>query len=728
MSNLQQICYYILILFILFMAGYPLLLFGKKDIQKNWVTDVFGVGTSLLIVVLFWISWIGGEYQKYGWPVAFAILILFVFSCVKRKKKCKECFKQLGKKDIAGLLICFLAGLLPLTIYLMFKAIFPYCDGYTYLCNADYLLANGYRTAVDKEAMVNHPWLSQMFIYQVNHFRIGSQMLLSWFTAIFRTGMSIEVYLPVLGAGVFLCGVAALGFGREENKFTDGERICICLFTAFNIPIIFWIAAYGFMPQLLGSAIIILVISRFTSIREWKKDRKWYIGTEMLFISAFALTYSEMLPFFVLLAGCVLASILIIDKKKFKETFINSILCAAGTAVIILPYLGGMIKAIFSQLGAVVGWDQSKSFRTYAAYFLSTIAPDTTLQMIRENWNFSSFLTVVFSAFLACALLFGIYRVVFRKKEKGIIVETITVSLPYLLLIIYYAFAALNPFGDGRGNSWSLFKVMQYAFVAVVPYIGFYIYNGMKGINKKILVVLGLLFVLFNVKNAIAYQEVRADDMVRVTGNEDDPLNQYYKLMEKYNDDSRVIYLSDNIDGKHRQMVTYFMKNNRLLSDWSTDGYFSSIPQVSKDEGDICLVYGNEEDAIANLMEREYLLQFNSGFYDEERDEKNVWRWCQKESELSLSRYIRNENKLNTLVFDVWPVGSSDNKLVINAEGSSQSLEYILSGEDFTHIEIPLAYDGSSTKLRMEFKGKLEMGNQTDPRELAYRISNWMVR
>lgn len=727
MSAVQQLIYYGIIILVVFMVGYPVVLSLKKEHEKNWIVDTFGVGTAILICISFWSSYLGNGFQKASPVILLLIILVFAVSCFKYRKKCFILVKIVGRANLLGILVCVLTGLLPMMIYFIYHAIYPYCDGFTYLCNADYLLSHGYRDSINTQSLANSPWLSQTYLYQQNGFRIGVQMLLSFFTGLFGADMSVKAYLPILGFGVFLCGVAALGFGRETNKFSDSERLFSAVFTAFNGTIIIWLAEYGFVPQLYGSGLIILGISRFISIRKWEDDKYWYLLSEMLFIGALAYVYNEMLPFFALLAGAYLILILCKDKKRFSKAVLNSIICAGGVIIIILPYFGGMIKAILAMLSATVGWNQEKGILTYILYYFSTIAPDSTIGGIRLTGNSNSLLvTIVFSVMAVGAFLVGLYSRVIKDKEKGNLIEMIILLSPYILMFIYYSFVVDNPFGDGRGNSWSVFKTIQYAFVVAAPYIAYYLLHGLQKLNKILIVIYSIFFVLFNIYNSYLYQGALAQNMIRLTGNLQNPMEEYFKLQNKYKNSNEKIFLSDNIDIKHRQMITYFLKSNTLVSDWSTDGYFADIPlEQEKKPVDICLVYEEADDSIANVVERSYTVDFGNGVYNLEMNEEDEWRWCQKQATLLVNN-ISGFDDLVTFAMDIWPTNSSENEIIIKDE-NGVIFEGKLSAESMTHIEIPIVLQKSVLELELLFEGAIDSGNPLDNRELAYRISNCEV-
>ena len=59
-------------------------------------------------------------------------------------------------------------------------------------------MEHGYNVQIDIQQAIHHPWLSQMFVYQTYHFRIGAQMLLAFVTSVFGVEFSLELFSNLL--------------------------------------------------------------------------------------------------------------------------------------------------------------------------------------------------------------------------------------------------------------------------------------------------------------------------------------------------------------------------------------------------------------------------------------------------------------------------------------------------------------------------------------------------
>ncbi len=593
-----QILYYCCIVFMVFVVGFSLVI-QSNQFQKSWLSKSFLSGAAVMVIVTFWISslYSKGLRQIAGIEIAVLLLLAFILIIIRRESALRY-FKTLTSGDALCFSICFLAGLLPMAVCLILGAQFPYCDGYTYICNGDYLLDYGYRVVADPQDLILHPWLSQTYLYQMLHFRIGSQMLLSVLSGLFGVNFSLELFLPTMSLGIFLCG-AALGGGRTEKYLPDkSTQILAVILLVFNVPIFLWNVFYGFLPQTLGSAFYLASVMNFVDVKRWKENDLWNIITDSLLIAALTLTYNEMLPFFVLVVVSLMIRGFCYCKKDAAQIFIRVLGSAIVSLLLIFIYVPGMIRAVISQFGAVVGWDQNRDLFTYLAHLLSTVPAE-------YNFSFAPDRMTNYAYEILTLIVFGLAVGGWLKCEKEVKRDFVFVSLPYFLMMLYFIFFTENPFAGGKGNSWSIFKLIQYYFIIASPYAALFIGKSISGKRRWVGGAGVLIFVLFNVSNAVNYGKTLCDVMKAYVGNKEPPMEEYYELYERYGNFDGVIALRGAPD-KHRQMLTYFLKDVSLISDWRTDEYFHSIPEYSEElyDSDICLIYDLEnENNIAGMVE-----------------------------------------------------------------------------------------------------------------------------
>ena len=695
----------------------------SKEIQGKWIPKSFLIGAAVLMLATFWISNLNkGGLQSVSSIVIAIFLVIAVAILVRRRKYVIQYFKMLKKFDIVILFLCFFAGLLPLSIYVLFGAQQPYCDGYTYICNADYLLENGYKVLVSAEELILHPWLSQIHLYQEYSYRIGAQMLLSLFSGFFHVEFSLELFLPTICLGVFLCGASAWTFETDKIISNFYVKILVVLLMVLNIPIIFWNAIYGFLPQTIGSAFCLAAVIAVNNIERWENDKRWNIMCSALMISALALSYNEMLPFFVLITIVQIVRICIVNRGQRKYILQNIVGCGIVSVLFIIIYVPGMVHAILSQFGATVGWNQNnKDFFSYLAYFFSTVPAD--YDFVTANRGIINYALEVITL-----VVFALCVVGWNKSDKKIRTEFLCTSLPYMGMLVYFMFLTVDPFTGNRGNAWSIYKLAQYFFIVAVPYLATFIGSAIERVHKYIFGGCVFIFVLLSSICAIDYADKMADQMRSYVGEEEKPIKEYYNLYERYGESEDVIALR-NVPDKHRQMITYFLKDVKLVSNWDTDGYYLAMPEIPEKlyENCINLVYDpKSKNSVAGMTEKSIDITFGKGFYDIETSASAFWRWSKKESSVEITRYSNNKGKMLLECGLAFYGQGSDAKELNIYDGEMQLLRTIVM-EPGKMAKVSLELDADITNLNFVYSGQENVPNDSETREIAFMISDYVV-
>lgn len=717
---MAQILYYLFIIFLTCFIGFSAILYAK-EMKKNWIPRSFILGTSIIILVSFWMSYLSKNgLRPIAWIVIGILLLFSAVSLIRNKLIALKYIKSISTEDFICMILCILSGIIPLTLYIVYGAEFPYVDGFTYICNADYLMDCGYRIPIDINETITHPWLSQTYLYQTHHFRIGAQMMMALISSLLNLKFSIEVFLPLTSYCVLLCGMSAWSMISDKFNVNKYTKIAGVIMMCFNLPIILYIALYGFLPQIMGSALFLAAIAYFINWDEWENDRKWNIVAVSIVISSFALTYNEMLPFFILIILVIVGCKLIVCKHDGKKIFYS--VCVSGilSILLIIVYIPGMIKAILSQFGAVVGGHQIKDINTYLAYYLSTVPADYSYQT-------SSFDMVMFVIQLATLLMFCCIIIGFYKIDPRIKLDFICISIPYIVFLVYFVLFSINPFVGGRGNTWSIFKLIQYYFIPLAPFIGIFISQFFEK-SKIIVKIFFTLFLIYNSINGIKLTENLANVMENYVGVEQNSLDEYLKLYDEYRDCKESITLH-NVPAKHRQMVSYFLRDVELIADWNSDDYFTIIPDVPKD---ICgkgidLVYntGNNE-GIAGLVVDNTGIYFEEGFFSEEHSEERVLRWSQKESKLFINQ-DKMKNGKAILEFEVFTFGQTENSEKIEIYDNNNVLIKSINIMPNEILKESIEIKQEIQEINFFYSGKQIQPGNGDMRELAFAISNYKL-
>ena len=179
-----------------------------------------------------------------------------------------------------------------------------------------------------------------------------------------------------------------------------------------------------------------------------------------------------------------------------------------------------------------------------------------------------------------------------------------------------------------------------------------------------------------------------------------------------------------NVPAKHRQMITYFLKDVELNSDWNTDGYYSSIPQ-SEEKSDICLYYNKaDSSAIAGLAKIENSLLFQNGFYEEEKNEDGrIWRWSQKESEIE--PIVNEEVKECIIEFDIFPYGESESNQVVDIYDEAGKFIQQIPLLNGVPLHTSIKWNKEMGKIKLVYSSVAT--DTEDGRHLAFAISNYVL-
>lgn len=716
MSDILQITYYINIILVAFLIGFAGVLLSKK-VQRNWIPKSFLLGTGILTLCAFWTSYFCESGLRNLSKFIIAIGLVFVIAiCVRRKEVFLEYVTAISRNDILLLLVITVLGAIPMMLYIGYGAQFPYIDGYTYICSADYLMDHGYRVTVAPEEVMFHPWLSQIDMYQKNSFRIGMQMLYAFFSGLFNLEFSIEILLPITAYSVFLCGMGAWSFTNKEYTESKYYKIIAIVMVVVNASMIFGNAISGFLPQAYGSAYFMVAAASIVKFYEWKEDKAWSVVSTAIWFACVALTYNEMLPFLVLVAVIWILRYLIVNKSERMQTVVLMGSCAMVAMGVIVVYIPGMINAILSMFGATVGWHQDKDIFSYVAHFLSTVPVDYSFRTERYSVGLLGYeiLTIVGIITVILGICWSSSKV---KKEW------LYVSLPYAMMFLYFIVCSDNPFIGGKGNSWSIYKLMQYYFIMLVPYLAVFISEAISKINKFIAYALICGFIVFNVNQMNIYMENLASHMVGYVGTQEEPIQEYYNLYTEYGNSEQRIVLH-NVPEKHRQMITYFLKDVELVSDWNSDGYFSGISEMPQElyETGVHLVYNLTMDNIAGMAECNIAIELGEGFYDTETTDNMYWNWSKAESYLSINKYAAESGY--AFYCEVFGTNMENGNLSIyNETGDLLQVVEVKPGE---RTVISLELDGDVNMLYFDYEGEIQI-EENGGRELAFAISNYKI-
>lgn len=725
MGALTQIFYFLTIVLVLSIFGYPIASICLPDNnRKHWIGFSMLCGAALLPLLLNWLNALGFSMSDVSiWLIVFFVAIDIII-IIKRSSK-QELEHSFNKKNAVLIILSFCAAGFILLQTVAFNGFNPYSDGYTYISISDYIVNHSYYITVKPD--IYHPWLSQVYLYQTNGYRIGAIFLMGYFAALFHVQYSMEVFVPCLSAVLFLLIQACLFLVRSLGvKSSLKTEIFTVILVGFNSALIQWPTAYGFYPQIYGLTYFVCVIGMFFKQNYWKDYRSKSIFIIGIFIAAILFGYIEVLPFAALSSLMILCVKFYNNPKDTLRIYLYSIIALMLGVLLPFPYTTRAMGAVVRQMQAAVGWNITYSLWDYLAQIFG-VAP--------SQFNFSSHSTVVIISISIITItvyflfIFGVINSLKVKKEISI--YFVAILVPFFIISVYFIFIAKNPFVGGRGQTWSTFKLIQYYLPLILSFAAVFISSLTEKSYKTRLLVficivgLGVLNTFYNLK--LSYSMV--NEMRSYTGNSKNPIGEYYALAGEYRNTEKTINLVD-LPQKQRQMVTYMLKGNRLASDWSSDGYFSSIWGLSNpqyDSNGIFLKFDtNNKKAVANLIKTDetVFMKYGKGFWGQEKvGNYNDFHWAVEDSELNVSNYSDSDFvKVSMNVCTPWALDNTDT-ITVTCDGKTLA-KLPLSKED-NQLSLLLSYDhknGEYVKnIKFHYGGKV-VKLINDDRKLAFNV------
>lgn len=701
MYSIDQLLYFIIIVIALLFLANLIRSFWNNNVSVSFSLSIL-IAASSLILAVFWLSFFGLIMKWIVIIILSIISILFIVQMVRGKFKV---YHFENKQEIFRLGIAFGAAIIYLLPIVFYNRLYFYGDIFAYVSEADFLRENAYLIEPNFDSF--SPWLYEPYIYWENGFRIGAQMFLSFWATIFRVELSIELFAPCLAAGIFLITVAVCNFGEKFSEKLDDKTInFMVIFSALNSTIIFWSAAMGLLPQIFGFAFSITVISLFINGGEYEKSISFHLIFGIV-ATALILSYNELLPFTVLGLFIYFCWDWFKNKSSRRMMIKYLLLDIFATLVFCSIYIPNMVKAILKQMTDVVGYEIEYGVFEYIGYFFSTIYVGGVKKA--GQVIFCAVLTMIVLGFLINGVVASI-----REKES-IIKEAVCIMLPYVIMAMYFLFFAHNPWNEAeRGNTWSVYKVVQYCTVIMIPYTILFIVKGSKK-WKKVFACMGIIWCCVNVVWALKFQSWITSYSCTLTGNEKNPKEEYYKLREKYLGCEEKIWLN-GVPNAHQLAISYFLKDSQVNTIFSKPG--------AEYNGDgIILTYDPLTEEPANLIQTDFYFNYSESLYDAEASSEESWRWASGDA-----KFLITPTELGTysVRFGLQALDGME-EVVVSVNGNVV-YEGFISSTEYTDISFEMSWsDYTRSEINIEYRGDAKTGVNGDDRLLAYRIIDFSI-
>jgi len=576
-------------------------------------------------------------------------LVVISFTRASDKKKLIQYAMMVG---LFGL-ICGLPLLLELFFYGGYNA---HNDAYTYLAISDWLQSHAFNQTITSQNIT--PALTQPAMYQIMGFRMGGSYFMGFLQAVFHIKWAYTIYPTAVLTPVAVCCLA-IGFPvflSTTQVIKRWIQFGLLVLPAFCFGALSFGMLYGFMPQTfglaMGSAALFLYGAMLPYFKRrkitWKKQFVFAIPLAFFF-AACTVSYSE-ISLFILLAILLSTVFFAIKNRTFIPFIIYGIFVGILSIVLINFELPRIITSLTTQSHALVGSPVDWPWFGYILHMIGLQGGGwDTFQ-----WSMHHASTKLKS--IAMLILVGLVITFWQNRKRikltllqGTWLPSAIILCIFILGIIYFRYFVVNPFLVGRGQSWSQFKLSEWAFPFAVAFVLANIIMLCRGSSRMLKSIVGIILLLACYGVVSSVKERMGPLMGYYIGISN--LDQFYQdarqLILDTCSKNRPIYLNlSNENHKFREMLSLYLTDKRIKSDWSGDGYVvNTLPEDKKVEslqlGD-CLVQAfsnssNLKGATLDIMNVSIVngnepiqLEAAEKTYDQEYDNRgNAWYWIE---------------------------------------------------------------------------------------------------
>ena len=711
----------------------------------------FYLAPALGLASLTVIASLVGRFLPLGDSVVVPCLVIALLVWVIiREQHISRAFRHALMVSVFGI-ICGASILGPLFIYGGFNA---HNDAFTYLAHGNWLQNYAFRDIIPIDAVT--PLTTQISLYQQGGLRMGASFLLALLQAFLNLRWSYEVYPAVMVSALTACCLA-IGFPLAVimRAMPRGIRLALLALPAFSLGGLMFGANMGFLPQTvglaLGASLLFTVGPLFrwvtTAKTNWLAIGKAALPGAVLFTGAF-FAYSEIAPF-LLMAVIGSGFILAFRFHAWKNMLVHGGVLLGLSILLLNTELIRAYAALRMQSGAVVGGAVNWSLLGYAAHAFGLHGGvwDGFQWTSPENIGSRSFVFGLILLGLAIGTVLAGSRSVWRTTMRGILMPAVAVLIIFASGILYFRYFVPSPFPKGVGQSWSQFKLAEWAHPFVMAFVLFAVAGLRSRWGKLFNSVMLALF-------AIGLVSATLIGVARVT-----PLMHYYRGVSDLNrfylqfrdtvlatcPRSAPIYLA--LGGPHhkfRQMAVLYLYDREVTSDWMDDDYICNILPVERKTQELtpgsCVVeplgqnsslsqgtiVGPFHVGLFAVYHGEIRIASVAGAYDRESDGKNWWHWVERKVSFKLQpRFVPEDATKTKLRFEYGTRGKQTLALrIIKRNGTSR--EVLLR----TNGDAPAMFDQVIDVLPIELA---EISIETDGKasplgDRDHRMAAWIVR
>ena len=486
--------------------------------------------------------------------------------------------------------IALASGAAILASLLVYGGFNAHNDAFTYLAHSGWLQDHAFSDSIAPGNVT--PLTTQIAMYQYFGFRMGGSYLTALVQSLSGLQWAYAVYPSVIVTAVFSTCLS-LGFPLAAylKGFDRRLRLLALCLPAFGFGGLVFAASYGFLPQTLGMTFACTLLFISGPILRWVALRRGLTMVVLkpailsaLLFSAVTFTYSEFVPFVGL--AIVVTAIITMFKTGTWWAVVGYGLAVLGVSLPLLNLeIVRAITALKLQSGAVVGTPVDWALLGFVAHALGVHGGAwDVFQWTLPSTNWATYGAGLMSCVILAALAACTVRVMRNPARTHSLLPVATMVVILAVGLVYFRYGVASPFPVGVGQSWSQFKLADWAhpFVSVFVLLALLsVLSRLKAHRAKAVIA---LFVLgFLGAGAVAVERVRP--VAKSYGNVRD-LAQFYldfrqAVLTSCPSDAPVYLALGDRDQKFRQIATLYLPDRQVLADWKGDDYVQAwLPEV----------------------------------------------------------------------------------------------------------------------------------------------------
>ena len=721
--------------------------FRLRGAARFYLSPVLGLATLTIIASLV------GRVLPLGNALIVPVLVagLAVWALV-REQKAGTALRHAAVVGIFGM-FCGASILGPLFVFGAFNA---HNDAFTYLVHSDWLQEHAFGDVIKPENVT--PLTTQVFLYQQAGFRMGGSFLLALAQSLLDLRWSFEAYPAVMISAITACCLA-IGYplARRFRPLQRHTRLTLLALPAFSLGGLVFGANLGFLPQTIGLAFGAGLLFAVGPTLRWLaqtglsfKEIAKSAAPAALLLAAAVFAYSELAPF--LVAAVVGSGLFLLLRSHQQQSLVwYLVLLFVFAGLLLNTELIRAYAALRTQSGAVVGSPVDWSLLGYAAHAVGVHggAWDGFQWTTPESIGTGFFiLGIVLTGLVAAVLLTG-WRSIGRATLSGELMPAVLILLAFIAGLIYFRFFVPSPFPKGVGQSWSQFKLADWAH----PFAMAFVILGAGALRQRLgryfEAAVATVFVLGLAAAALS-GVARTTPLIQYYGGTRD-LNQFYQVFRQTViascSPSASIYLA--LNGEHykfRQIAVYYLPDRVVNSDWTGDDYiFAHLPIDRRTQalnpGD-CVVEPSGADGwlphsttigpfrVGVFNGRgQVRITGESGAYDQETDGINWWHWVERKVSFRLQAFYSKDAAQTRLRFE-YGTRSPQTLTVIVRTIDGKAQRFLVHGDGTASAVYEKLIDlppSELTEISIETDGQANRLGEQDARMAAWMIRNVAV-